>query len=275
MRSRVFKRSLGAILLLLATTLSGWFYLSWGREHPQWAYPSGWLLMAVMLFLTFYNARKKLPFLNLLSSRVWLQLHIYLGFFSVIAFLFHVCFRWPSGWFEVVLTWLFAIVAISGFVGLVLSRDFPKRLTARGGEVLYERIPLVRRRLHDEAEALALGSVESARSSTVADFYAATLHSYFIGHRHFLLHCLAREGPLTRLLGKISEQDRYLNDEERQVMASLRELVIQKNGLDYHYALQTALRLWLFFHIPFTYSLILWSIAHVLLVHGFAAGAGR
>lgn len=275
MRQRVAKRWIGSLLLLAATALTTWLYAAWGRGHHHWAYPSGWVLFAIMILLTAFNARKKLPFLSLFSARGWLDLHVYAGFFSVVAFLFHLRFQWPTGWFEVVLAALFVIVAASGVVGLILSRDFPRRLTARGDEVLYEHIPLVRRQLREAAESLALGSVTAARSSTVADFYAAELHSYFAGHRHFLQHCLALEAPLTRLRSRMNEQDRYLNDAERKLMSQLRDLVTRKNGLDYQYSLQTALRMWLFFHIPFTYSLLLWSLAHVLLAYGFAANAGR
>ena len=55
--------------------------------------------------------------------------------------------------------------------------------------------------------------------------------------------------------------------------AQLVELVRQKDGLDYQHALQLTLRLWLFVHIPVTYSLMLWAVAHIVLVYGFSAGA--
>ena len=43
---------------------------------------TGWLLLALVLGLTFFNARKKLPFLPLLSASTWLQAHIYLGWLA-------------------------------------------------------------------------------------------------------------------------------------------------------------------------------------------------
>ena len=75
------------------------------------------------------------------------------------------------------------------------------------------------------------------------------------------------------LLHDLHDLDRFLNAEEREIAARLTELVRQKDGLDYQRALQLTLRLWLFIHIPFTYSLMLWSIAHIVLVYGFSAGA--
>ena len=85
MRTTV-KRRLSGVLLLVAAVVA----LSWGHRQlapvmRHLAYLSGWLLLAVCLFLTAYNARKKLPFLPLGNSRTWLQLHAYVGYFSLLA----------------------------------------------------------------------------------------------------------------------------------------------------------------------------------------------
>ena len=51
------------------------------------------------------------------------------------------------------------------------------------------------------------------------------------------------------------------------------QLVRQKDGLDYHRALQRALKLWLFVHLPFTYALMLFTLFHIVLVFAFSGGA--
>ena len=51
------------------------------------------------------------------------------------------------------------------------------------------------------------------------------------------------------------------------------QLVRQKDGLDYHQALQLLLRGWLFIHIPLTYSLLIFSLMHLVLVYAFSGGA--
>jgi hypothetical protein len=43
--------------------------------------------------------------------------------------------------------------------------------------------------------------------------------------------------------------------------------------LDYHRALQLALKLWLFVHIPLTYGLLIFTALHIVLVFGFSGGA--
>ena len=55
-------------------------------------------------------------------------------------------------------------------------------------------------------------------------------------------------------------------------LARLGDLVRQKDGLDHQYALQSILKWWLFIHIPLTYSLLIATGLHVVLVHGFSLG---
>jgi hypothetical protein len=42
--------------------------------------------------------------------------------------------------------------------------------------------------------------------------------------------------------------------------------VREKNALDYQYALQSTLKIWLFVHVPMTYSLLVFAVTHGALV---------
>jgi hypothetical protein len=240
---------------------------------PRLAYLTGWALFAVILALTFFNARKKVPFLPLLSSEAWLQFHIYAGLLTGVLFLVHISYRVPTGWFEITLAALYLLVMASGFVGLFVSRAFPKQLTTRGDEVVFERIPGIRRQLQERAEALALASVADVKSATIADFYVRELKAFFDGTRNLLPHLFEVRAPLNRLLNKITDLNRYLNEPERATMNEIAALVRRKDSLDYHYALQFVLKLWLFVHIPLTYSLLLFTLAHIVIVFAFSGGA--
>src|SRR6476469_1625895 len=107
---------------------------------------------------------------------------------------------------------------LSGFCGLFASLGIPKRLTTRGGEVLFERIPGIRRQLQERAEALALKSVEEVKSSTIADFYVRELKYFFDGTRNVVPHWLEVRTPLNSILTKITDLNRYLNEAERATM---------------------------------------------------------
>jgi hypothetical protein len=267
------QRTTGLILVLFSSALAVWAHEKYAGVMSRFAYLSGWALFAVMLALTFYNARKKISFLPLLSSETWLQFHIYAGLLTAVLFLVHISYKMPTGWFQGALAWLYVLVMLSGFFGLFASRAIPKRLTTRGGEVLFERIPGIRRQLQERAESLALKSVAEVKSSTIADFYARELKGFFDGARNFVPHLFEIRTPLNLVLNKISDLNRYLNESERATMDEISTLVRQKDGLDYHYSLQLVLKLWLFVHIPLTYSLLLWTLAHIVLVFAFSGGA--
>ncbi|MHC4995593.1 MAG: hypothetical protein ACYTGQ_11130, partial [Planctomycetota bacterium] len=71
------------------------------------------------------------------------------------------------------------------------------------------------------------------------------------------------------LQGELAAYDRYLGDEERAIARELADLVETKDALDYHYAMQGALKAWFFVHIPLTYALILVAVVHAYLIHTF------
>jgi hypothetical protein len=262
---------LGLSFLLLATLGLVLVHRRFGELWPAYAYVTGWGLFAVILFLSVYNGRKKLPFLPLGSSETWLQLHIYLGLFTGIIFLFHIRFHLPSGWFAGILAWLYILVMVSGIFGLAITRIFPRRLTARGGEVIYEKIPGLRHELRAHAETLALKS--ETPSPTLAEFYTRRLAFFFAGQRNFLHHLFESRRPLNSLVVELEDLGRYASEAERPFLEKLLALVRQKDALDYHQSLQLTLKLWLFVHLPLTGSLLIFSVVHVALVYGFSGGA--
>ena len=259
------------LFALLAATVGALWLNGKFNTLPNYAYLTGWALLAGMSVLTIYNVRKKLPFLPLGKSETWLQIHIYLGFFTTLLFLIHLNFRAPHGWFEVTLAWLFVLVSGSGMVGLFFSRVLPRRLATRGGEVIFEKIPALRHALKTEAENLALGA--DAKSPVIADFYARRLAAFFSGPKNSWLHPVESRRPVGALLAELDDLRRFADDAGREKIGRLATLVRQKDGLDYHRALQLALRLWLFVHIPLTYGLLIFTALHIVLVFGFSGGA--
>lgn len=241
--------------------------------RPHLVYLTGWFLLGLMLYLTAFNARKKLPFLPLIPVRIWLQLHLYVGLFTGLVFLLHLRWQWPQGWFEATLALMFVGVTLSGVFGWWLSRTLPRRLTTAGGEVPYERIPVIRRSLQLQAEKLVLGGILPANASTLADFYVARLADFFSRPANFQAHLVGSQRPLNQLLGQIAEIDRFINASEKKTVAELNELVRQKDMLDFHRAAQLTMKGWLFVHIPLTYGLLVFSVAHVVIIYSFSGGA--
>ena len=272
-RHLALRRSFFIGALLVASAAAGWEHEKLRAVYPRLVYLTGWILFGLILALTAYNVRKKLAFLPLFSSRTWFQIHVYTGLFTGVAFLLHLRWRAPAGWFELVLAGLFLGVTLSGLVGWWLSNVVPKRLTTAGGEVLYERIPLIRHELRLRAEALALQAIPEAKATTLADFYARELSGYFSAPHNFWASLRGSRRSLNFLLGSLAETKRYFTKVEQANADQLAELIREKDALDNQHTGQLILKGWLFFHIPLTYGLIVFSAVHVVLVYAFSGGA--
>lgn len=260
----------GITALLAGVVVALYAILSYSLHSTDFA--SGWLLLGVILLLAAYNVRKKFTFLPLGSSAAWLQAHIYGGLLTAVLFLVHVEFRLPNGTFESTLATLYLVVFISGLGGLAISRAIPARLTTRGEEVLFERIPIFMKRIRVDVEKIVLGCISETQTTAIPEFYVSRLKHFFDGPRHFWQHLFQSNRPRNNLLEEIRGHQKFLNKDERQVVQRIVDLICAKDDLDHQYALQWTLKVWLFAHIPFTYALIVFSMFHVILVHAFAGG---
>ena len=238
----------------------------------QGAFLTGWVLLAVMAFLALFNVRKKITMLPLGSASTWLQLHVYGGWLVIVIFGEHVGWSVPTGWLEVTLAALFVLVAGGGVVGIGLAKFLPPRLTRRGEEVIFQRIPAFIAELRGEAEDLVLEAAKETQSSTITDFYMSQLSSFFDGPQNRLRHLIASRGARFALMNKIDNLQRYLNQQESEYTERLRDLVNKKDELDFHYALNLTLKAWLLVHVPASYSLFILTALHVVAAYAFSGG---
>ena len=254
--------SVAVLAVLLATDAIG-------VSLRQGSFFTGWTLFGTLVILTLFNGRKKLPFLNLLRANTWLQIHIYLGWFSVAVFFSHVRSAIPNGNLEQLLAFLYLLVAGSGAIGIWLSRRLPPRLSRRGEQVLYERIPALCMRLRDEVEQLALQGVAESGSTTLSDLYKELLFPFLSRPRNFWFHIFESNRPYFQLREKMRISYRYMNAREKEIMSQISHRVRIKDDLDYQYAGQALLKRWLFVHIPATGSLLIFSLLHLIVVYAF------
>lgn len=238
------------------------------------AFLSGWVLLVGVLFLALFGLRRRLTVLPLGSSAAWMQFHLYVGVLMVLVFAEHVGWDIPDGGLEITLAIVFLLVAASGVFGFVLARFLPPRLTRRGEQVIFERIPAFIAALRDETEALVLQSAKETDSSTITEFYMMHLLAFFSGPRNKVRHLIASRRARFRLLNEIENMERYLNPREKEFAERLRDLVIKKDELDFHYSLNLALKAWLLVHVPLTYGLLILAALHLVLVYAFGGGVG-
>ncbi len=235
------------------------------------SFTSGYLLMGIVVFLAAYNWRKKLSVIPLGTSAFWLQLHIYAGFSAIVLFLAHIGLRIPDGMFETTLAAVFAIVAASGLYGLYLSRTIPQKLSQVSSEVVYERVPVLRRELAQSATQLAFDSVNATHATTVAEFYAAKLNGFFAQPRGIWYAAFPNSRRRRALMSELSHMERFFSDAEKKVSEKLFGLIRKKDDLDYQFALQHKLRLWLVVHGVFSVALLLLGIVHAITAWRYMA----
>ena len=232
----------------------------------------GVLFLGSILVLLSYNWRKKLTFIPLGKSSLWLQFHLYLGILSFFMFIIHIDYKVPNGVFEKSLFFLYLIVFLSGIFGLIISRTFPKRITAHGEELMFERLPIYLNDLRKEAQNLVEFSLEDTKSAKIMELYYQELDPFFAGFTNQTSHLFEGKRPITNILRLLDSHSRYLNDKEKVYLAELKTLCMDKDHVDYNFALQGLLKKWFFVHIPFSYLLFLFGVVHGVLVYSFQGG---
>lgn len=266
------RRTWGLTISVILGALFSIIMLSYSVMLSNTAFFSGWVLFSLMIFLTLYNARKKLTYPPLFKSASWMQFHIYGGLLSFLVFFFHTGFRLPTGTFESILYSLFITLAGSGVVGLYFTRTVPKSLAHRGSEVIYERIPRFVKELREQAEALVIESVAFNDSTILSDYYSENLADYMSRPRGFGLHVFTFDRIRNEFQRELSALHRYMDEDEQRVTTQLSEVLVLKDDLDFHHSRQGMLKGWLFLHVPLTYGLLVFASAHMVLVHAFYGG---
>ena len=269
---RSFVRSVwvGWVAFALACALASAAHLTYEVALGHSAFVSGWVLVAAMVFLTLYNLRKKLDFLPaLFSSRHWLWAHFVVGYLSVWLFVLHVGTGLPEGILESTLWLQFVGVIASGIFGHYVSRRFPPLLADRGQEVLYERIPTLIRIQRERVEAAALRAASEGESTAIPEFYTERLVRFLGGTRNFAAHLFNSRRPLERLLRGLEGLEKLSGRGEQEILGEIRLALEAKDDLDFHYAHQSILKYWLFFHVPLAYSLLVVMVVHIVLAYSF------
>lgn len=255
------------------------FTLLFGLNHVYGAtlrnpmFFSGWILVTGCLVLALLNARKKLPVVPLGDAALWVRFHIYLGWLIVGTFLLHGGIHPPAGVIEMVLWFVFLLVAASGIFGAYLSREVPRRMARVTEPVLFERIPAFRRQLAEEAHDLALRSIVELKSATISQFYTDCLQPFLATQRNLLAHLFKHSREQQTISQEMDALERYLDDDGRAILQRLRQIVAAKDSLDEQFAHLGLMKLWLFVHIPATYSLLTLAAVHVVAVYAYSAGA--
>jgi hypothetical protein len=260
-----------AITLIASTSVVAYAWWSAARlGRPDFG--TGYLLLAMIVFLALYNVRKKLPIVAHTTSAGWLQAHIYIGLATAFVLAAHVNWRLPNGWLEGILAALYAATFVSGLVGLYWTRTLPTQLSRVSEEYIYERIPALRSHIHQRAEQVVLETVRATGSDTLGSFFNTRLQGYLEKPRGWGYWLKPSSKVRKRLLAELTEVTRYLSEPERKASEQLFALIRRRDDLDFHAALQWRLKIWLFAHIGLTCPFVMLACLHGWLAHLFDGG---
>lgn len=269
--------------LLIAAISVGLLWLVWiygnGLRHPR--YLDGWILAGGMGVQLYFHIAIKTSGLSPKSATRWRQIHIFLGYLLIVAFISHSDFSLPDTNFEWALWTAFMLVVLSGIFGAYLAWSLQtKRVIDE--RITYDRIPTRRaelaREVHAAAtktdtDAAAIGLPAPPYDAWIMDLYTTHLRDFFKGQRNYAAHLMGWQRPLKRLTDEIDNLSRFVDQRGQEKLAAIRSLVIEKDQLDFARVYLGLSKAWLFVHVPGTYVLIVLMLLHVLVVYAFSSRA--
>lgn len=273
-------QTIQAILVLVIS--SGLFWLIWiyGNGLRDARYLDGWMLTGGMSVQLWFHIAKKRANLSAKSVIRWRKIHIFNGYLLIAAFVSHSDFSLPDTTFEWALWTGFVLVSLSGIFGTYLtwSLQTKRRINESLG---YDRIPALRAELARDVHALVAEANPASAADVlpvpphdawIADLYTHRLRDFFQGQRNVIAHLNGSQRPLRQLMEEIDSLSRYVDQRGQEKLAAIKDLVIEKDRLDFTQAYLGLNRAWLFIHVPVTYTLIVLIVVHVIVVYAYSAG---
>ena len=104
------------------------------------------------------------------------------------------------------------------------------------------------------------------------DLYTTHLRDFFQGQRNFAAHLIGSQRPLKRLTDEIDNLSSYVDQPSQEKLAAIKNLVVEKDRLDFARVYLGLTKGWLFVHVPVTYALMVLTVLHVLVVYAFSSG---
>ena len=174
----------------------------------------------------------------------------------------------------------FVLVTLSGIFGTYLAWSLRVR-HAIDERIGYDRIPTRRAELARDVHAAvtrtdlvpaAIGLPRPPYDAWIMDLYTNHLRDFFQGQHNFTAHLMGSQRPLRRLTDEIDNLSSYVDPYSQEKLAAIKNLVVEKDRLDFARVYLGLTKGWLFVHVPATYALIVLMALHVLVVYSFSFG---
>jgi hypothetical protein len=247
---------------------------------------------ACMAVVTLLALRKKFPIWRIGRTKTWMRAHLWLGALSLPLILFHAGFLFGHGLTSIMM-WLFVVVYASGFFGAWLQHTMPRRMLREVPmETIYDQIGYIRRQLLDEGDTVvadacgrlevevsvpAVSSGANALATVIrtgsggADDTAPLREFYMQEMRPFVreprrTHPLADETSAAALFAKVRP---LVAATLHPAIADLESLCEEERQLLRQERLHGLLHGWLIVHVPLSFALMLFAIAHIVMALRF------
>jgi hypothetical protein len=258
-----------------------WVVWIYGNALRDPNYLNGWMLASGMSLQLYFHIAIKRGSLSPKAATRWRKIHIFVGYLLVAAFLSHTDFSLPDTGFEWALWTGFVLVTLSGIFGTYLAWSLKAKRRVEEG-LDYARIPARRAELAKEIHAVvtrpdpgvsAIALPALPHEAWIMDLYTNHLREFFRGQRNYSAHLIGSQRPLKRLTDEIDNLSRFVDQQSQEKLALIRDLVVEKDRLDFARVYLGLTKGWLFVHVPVTYSLVVLMLMHVLVVYSFSSGA--
>ena len=268
--------------LLIAAVSVGLFWLVWiyGNALRDPRYLDGWVLAGGMILQLFFHIAIKTASLSPKSAMRWRKIHIFFGYLLIAAFISHSDFSLPDTGFEWALWAGFVLVTLSGIFGTYLAWSL-KAKHAIDERVGYDRIPTrcaeLARDVHaavtkTDPAAAAIALPAPPYDAWIMDLYTNHLRDFFEGQRNYAAHLIGSRRPLKRLTNEIDNLSPYVDKPSQHKLAAIKDMVVEKDSLDFARVYLGLAKGWLFVHVPVTYALFVLAVLHVVVVYAFSSG---
>ncbi len=239
----------------------------------------GWLLASAIVLQIWFHARRSLLTGSSQSNKRWLWIHIFTGYVILALFLSHTNFSLPDSIHEWAMWLSLVLVSLSGIFGTYLRWGTQAKLRGQD-ELSPERAKKRRAELAATARKLSKSEQDAPElplptapyQAWLEDFYATTLRPFLERPQNFFSHMVGSQRHIKRMLEEIEGLNHYLNQDGRVKLNTMKQLVLEKDRLDFALVQMRLSKIWLLVHLPLTYGLFVLAVLHVIVVYAFASG---
>lgn len=274
-------QTIQGLMIAVAVVVLFWIVGVYANGLRDANYFNGWMLAVGISLQIYFHIGIKTGSMAPKAAVRWRKIHIIVGYLLAAAFLSHTDFSLPETSFEWVLWIAFVFVTLSGIFGTYLAWSVKSKRRI-DESIKYDRIPGRAAELAREVrDVVAEGDPNGGdlalpglpHDAWIKDLYTNHLADFFDGQRNYAMHLIGSQRPIKRITDEIDNLSNFVDQQNQEKLAAIRSMVLEKDRLDFAHVYLGLTRSWLLIHVPFTYSMIVLMVLHILAAYSYSSGA--